>query len=145
MGRKIRFWIISLSLLFMAYGCSAKWHLKKAIKKDPTLVQIDTIEWRDTIYSQTNRVEVDTVFHTSKDTVIIIKDNLTIKHWIHNDSVFITGSCDTIFMEIPYAVKIPVEKVVYNESWMPKWIWTLLLMATAIFIGKYAYSKVFDK
>jgi len=121
--------IISIIILS---SCSSQWHLRKAIKKDPTIVQIDTITFRDTIKTHTELVRVDSVFKISSDTTIIIKENLTIKHFIRNDSVFIEGSCDTIFLEIPYEVEIPVDKWIYPESNWLKDNWILLLIVVAI-------------
>jgi hypothetical protein len=39
--------LVFLVLLFT--GCSSQWHLKRAIKKDPSILQKDTITVRDTV------------------------------------------------------------------------------------------------
>ena len=110
-------------------GCSPNWHVKRAIKKDPTILQTDTIVHLDTFRVHSERVEVDSVFMVSNDTVTIIRDNLTIRHFIHNDSVFLSGECDTVFMDVVREIKIPVEKIVINDPLFPKWlIWLIAFL-----------------
>lgn len=123
-------------------GCSSSYHLRKAIKKDPSILQVDTLIHKDTIRTHSERVEVDSVFSISKDTVIIIKDNLTVKHWIHNDSVFIEGSCDTVFLEIPYEVAIPVDRWIEPDSWLQSnWINLIIVLAIGWIVYKLGFFK----
>lgn len=126
-------------LAFLLFSCSPKWHINRAIKKDPSILKVDTLVVRDTIRTYTERVEVDSVFMVSNDTVTIIKDNLRIRHFIHNDSVFIDGECDSIFVEVPYEVEVIDEKLVYKESWFPKWMWWIII-GVVVFI---VYDKFF--
>ena len=119
-------------------GCSPNWHIKRAVKKNPAILQVDTLVHIDTVRINTNRVEVDSVFMVSNDTVTIIKDNLTIRHFIHNDSVFIDGSCDTIFIDVVREIKVPFEKVVINNPLFPKWmIWFLALFVLFILVNRF--------
>lgn len=119
-------------------GCSPNWHIKRAIKKDPTILVKDTINHVDTFRVETNRVEVDSVFIVSSDTTVIIKDNLTIRHFIHNDSVFIYGECDTIFMDVIREVKIPFDKIVINDPLFPKWlIWVIALFVLFVIYSRF--------
>ena len=118
--------ILLLLSLFSLVGCSSQWHVKRAIKKDPTILVKDTINHIDTFRVETNRVEIDSVFMVSSDTTVIIKENLTIRHFIHNDSVFITGECDTIFMDVVREVKVPFEKIVINNT-LPKWVYYIFV------------------
>lgn len=113
-----------IALCFM-FSCSAGWHIKRAIKKDPTILVKDTLIVRDTIKHVTDRVEVDSVFMVSKDTVTIVKDNLTVKHFINRDSVFIFAQCSEDTIYIPYEKAVPYEKIVYKEEkrLIPIWFW----------------------
>lgn len=109
--------IFIISLIILS-GCGSQWHLRKAIKKDPSILLTDTILVIDTVTFITETIRTDSTFIISKDTVIIIKDKLTIKHFIHNDSVYIWGECegDTI-------VKI-LEREVLVDRWIyPKKAW----------------------
>ena len=122
--------LISILLIGLALsGCGADWHIRKAIQKDPSILHKDTIVFTDSIHVITKQVSHDSTFLVSKDTVIIVKDNLTMKHFYHNDSVFLWGECasDTIIRWKTY--EVPVEKVIFNETWFPKWMWIFIIGA----------------
>ena len=121
-----------LFLLLVLTSCSAKWHLNKAMKKDPSLLVRDTITVLDTFEVVTNKVKHDTIFKASKDTVILKKDKLTIKHYYHRDSVYLYGECDADTIIKPYEVKVPYEKVVYKEK--IKWGWYSFLLFCGVII-----------
>ena len=125
-----------LLLIFILSSCSASYHIKKAIQKDPSILEKDTIIFTDSVHVITEHVTHDSTFLVSKDTVIIIKDNLTMKHYFHNDSVFLWGECasDTIIRWKTF--EVPTEKVVFNESWFPKWLWVLIAIICGIYLIK---------
>ena len=95
-------------------NCSANWHLKRAIKKNPLLLQKDTLVINDTIL--TKEVSKDTLIHlnTLYDTLRIEKENLRVKLIRVNDSIYIRGECltDTIYRSI----EVPIEKIVYKPQ-----------------------------
>lgn len=126
----------SIILILILSSCSAQWHIRKAIEKDPTIIQSDTITVIDTVQIITKEVQVDSVFKLSTDTVTIRKDKLTIKHYYQRDSIFIWGECasDTIiqFKEI----KVPYQQVVYQEKFIPNWVWFVLIIIILAFLIK---------
>lgn len=94
-------------------SCSADWHLRKAIRKNPMIVTKDTVVLNDTFY--TPEVHVTDTFVTSKyDTIELIKDKLQIQIIRQNDTIRLAGTCksDTLVR----VVRIPVEKIVYKEA-----------------------------
>jgi hypothetical protein len=94
-------------------SCSADWHLRKAIRKNPMIVTKDTVVLNDTFY--TPEVHVTDTFVTSKyDTIELIKDKLHIQIIRQNDTIRLAGTCksDTLVR----VVRIPVEKIVYKEA-----------------------------
>lgn len=132
---------IIIALLFCS--CSANWHMKRAINKDPTLVQMDTLRFTDTVRTITNTISTDSTFVISNDTVIIIKDKLTIKHYITRDSVYIWGECEGDTIIEVRTVEIPIERWIYPDKlWFeylpPLWVWLLAF-------GFIAYKKYFSK
>lgn len=132
MGQKI----IIIALAFLT-SCSASWHIQRAIIKDPSLLERDTVVVHDTIRTYTEHTEVDSVFMISNDTIIVEKNNLKIKHWIHQDSVFIEGECDSIFVEVPYKVEVPYETIRYEERFkIPWWIWLIAFVILVFYLGK---------
>lgn len=119
---------LSIILLLIFSSCSSQWHLKKAIKKDPTILHVDTIKVVDTVQFITKEVQKDSVFILSSDTTIIKKDNLTIKHFYSRDSVFLWGECAADTIHEIREIKVPFEKVVYKERFFPKWVWVILFI-----------------
>jgi len=84
--------ILSLSLI----GCATENSVQRYLKKHGGTVQVDSVFVTDTLQYITEKIETDTVFSShTKDTVIIRKENLTIKTYYHNDSIYVWGQCDT--------------------------------------------------
>ena len=128
-----------ISLIVLLFSCSPQKRLNRLIKKHPELVKIDTIVVRDTIRDTvnitTNLTRVDTIFSFNQvfDTITITKDNLTVRYYhdtVH-DKVYISGECDTIWVEVPfekiveYKVPCNTASVEENIKW---WYWVLLLL-----------------
>lgn len=107
-----------LTLLSLS-GCSAQWHLNKAVKKDPSLLQKEVVSVVDTVIVPGVEVH-DTLVFSDIDTVEIVKDNFHVKLVRVRDSIFIDGGCktDTLIR----TVSVPVDKVVYKgkDTWFDK-------------------------
>ena len=105
---------ICLTVFFcLLASCSADWHLRKAIRKNPMIVTKDTVVLNDTFY--TPEVHITDTFVTGKyDTIELIKDKLQIQIIRQNDTIRLAGTCksDTLVR----VVRIPVEKIVYKEA-----------------------------
>jgi hypothetical protein len=90
--KKLLILILSLSLI----GCATQKSVERYLKKHGGTVQVDSVFVTDTLQYITEKVETDTVFSShTQDTVIIRKENLTIKTYYHNDSIYVWGQCDT--------------------------------------------------
>ena len=81
-----------LSVLFL-FGCSASWHYRTALRKDPSLIVRDTIVKYDTIIVEV--AKVDTIFKYKMDTVTYWQDSIFVKyHYSYKDSlVYIEVDC----------------------------------------------------
>lgn len=115
----ISFWILIL-LFSLLSSCTCERKLARIKKNCPELVKKDTLKIRDTIYTMVS--EKDTIFYyNTKDTVVIKEGKLTVKYFYNTkDSlVYISGKCDTI--RIIREVKVPYEKIVYQDN-----VWTYL-------------------
>ncbi len=123
---------IIISLLFV--GCSANWHIKKAIKKDASILLTDTITVVDTLQVITNNVSTDSTFILSRDTVIIKKDKLTIKHYYYRDSIYLWGECESDTIYKPFEVKVPVDRIIINEPLFPRWLWWIVILFIGLFV-----------
>ena len=88
------FFTVILTLLLA--GCSPNWHIRQALKKDPTIIRNDTIITVDTIYREVEKI--DTIFSIKKvkvyDTIEYVKDSViarVIK--LPGDSILVECDC----------------------------------------------------
>ena len=89
----------SLIVLLLCSSCSASYHIKKAMRKDPSLFKADTVSIVDTVRVVTQKV--DTAFIQQTDTLIQfiqqddIGQDIKIKYLYSTitDSVFIEVDC----------------------------------------------------
>ena len=106
-------WVVKLILLSSLMSCSAQWHLKKAVQKDPLILEKDTLVVTDTVVSPPVAI-TDTVTLKQHDTIVIQKDRLKVQLVKVNDTITINAECasDTIVTTI----EVPYEKIVYVEQ-----------------------------
>jgi len=121
-------WLVKLILVLSLTSCSAQWHLKKAVQKDPMILKKDTLVVQDT-FVVPPVVLKDTVTLKQHDTITITKDRLRVKIVKVNDTLIIEGKCasDTIVRTI----EVPYDKIVYVEK---QSIWDKI-KSLAIYIG----------
>ena len=97
----------------MLSSCSATWHLKRAIKKDPTLLNTDTIAIVDTIVTPPVTL-TDTVVTRTQDTVVIQKDKLKVQVVRSYDTIMVDAVCESD--TIVQIVEVPVPSIVMKDS-----------------------------
>ena len=92
---------LSLLLIILTTSCSSKWHLKKALQKDPTMLVQDTMIVTDTVVTESTAV-LDSVIISKVDTIEIVKNNFRVKIMRSFDTLIIDGGCDadTVFRTI---------------------------------------------
>lgn len=135
-------WLLLVTTLLLG-GCSASWHLKMAIKKNPGLQTTTTMTVTDTVVIDPVVVR-DTIVTSTNDTIILEKERLKIKIVRINDTLIVDGQCagDTIVKFID----VPIEKLVYNneEKWFQKiyrWSFYLLLLALGSMVVRVIIKK----
>jgi hypothetical protein len=127
--------IVIVWLCLVAFSCSPEKKLQRLIRKHPELIKTDTVWRTDTVIVK--EVFKDSVFKLfeSHDTVTIIKDRLTIKHFYnkHDSTVYLSGKCDTdtIIKEVPVVVNSVTAEIDYIEKYKT---WLMLLLAVLIVI-----------
>ena len=124
-------WYILILISFILSSCSAQWHLIKAVKKNPAILQKDTITVVDTIVTQSVAL-TDTVVLRHMDTIVVHKDRLKVKITRSFDTIRVDAICESD--TIVNVVEVPYEKIVYVErekigSKITKW-----LLALAVFV-----------
>jgi len=121
---------------------------KKILKltdKFPELLQNnDTIVLKDTI--KIDPVIVDTSFvDGSSDTIIVIKDKITIKYVKQDSIIFLTGECegDTIFI----THEVPVEKIVIRNPTFAErakeWTYFCFAIAALLLVARIFFKDIF--
>lgn len=105
-----------VTILAMLSSCSAQWHLKRAIAKDPTIAN-DTIIRIDTSVVTESIRAVDTLVVT--DTVVreIVREGVKIKLQRIHDTIRVDVVCppDTIRV----VANVPVERIIYEQKPLP--------------------------
>jgi hypothetical protein len=94
-------------------SCSAQWHLKRAVQKDPMILKKDTLVVQDT-FVVPPVVLKDTVILKQHDTIRLIKDRLRVNIVKVNDTITIDAICDSD--TIVRTIKVPYDKIVYVEK-----------------------------
>ena len=102
-----------LFLLFALSSCSANYHLRKAIAKDPSILTAQSVTLVDTVIIPS--VRFDSVYVTSpSDTITIEKERLRIKIIRQSDTLIVSGECQTDTVIRIKEVKVP--QIVYKEK-----------------------------
>jgi len=104
-------WLISAALLLQS--CGAQWHLKRAIAKDPTIVQERT-EVVDTVVITEERTVRDTIVLQSTDTTRIQRNGVRIKIKRIHDTIQVEAECLQDTIRIVKEIKIP--ELIYKEK-----------------------------
>ena len=136
-------WLVKLILVSSLMSCSAQWHLKKAVRKDPTIMEKDTLVVVDTVVSPPVAI-TDTVTMKQHDTITLVKDKLRVQLVKVNDTITINAACDSD--TIISVVEIPYEKIVYVEQ---KTFWqkvqSILLYIALGLVGLFICKKLIEK
>jgi hypothetical protein len=106
-------WLVKLILVLSLTSCSAQWHLRKAVQKDPMILKKDTLVVQDT-FVVPPVVLKDTVTLKQHDTITITKDRMRVKIVKVNDTLIIDAKCDSD--TIVRTIEVPYEKIVYVEK-----------------------------
>jgi hypothetical protein len=119
--------IYLLCVIALLGSCTADWHLRKAIAKDPSiLLEGKVIEYHtDTILVAIPEVQVDTVHRWSVDTVTSYVDKVRIRTKVDTVQryVYVDVLCpaDTVYVEhtTERTVINPRVRTGYDWQWIP--------------------------
>lgn len=134
-----------LSVLLLT-GCSAEWHLSRAVSKNPQLMKSMTTTVTDTVVTEPIAVR-DTVTISQVDTVEIVKDRFRVKIMRSYDTLIIDGGCDAD--TIVRTISVAVPQLVAGETRFQRvqrytfWgLVVLLLIAIAVAIIRKNLFKI---
>lgn len=138
--------LLSIIGLLAIFSCSPIKRHARLVKKYPFVHQTDTVVLKDTISLTIPTVQKDTIIQLDsflinlKDTIVIEKDNLSIKIMQIHDSIYIDGLCDTIYIEKIVTQKIPIKYYKAKEEFSFKknifnilYIFLIILLLIIIF------------
>jgi len=125
---------------FALSSCSANWHLRKAIAKDPSILQPKEVVLIDTVVV-TSSLRVDTLAYFRTDTITIEKERLRVQIKRIHDTLRITAECQSDTVRIFKEVEVPGPVVYRPRAWWEKIPLPLLLLLVFGYIAK----KIFDK
>lgn len=106
--------LVVLSILALT-SCSANWHLRKAISKDPSILVKGEKIIVDTVVVTRERMLTDTVVLNNIDSVTITKDNVITKLWRVHDTIRVTTICPSDTITLYETIECPPQ-IVYEES-----------------------------
>jgi len=118
-----------ITLLFVS--CGAKYHLKRAIAKDPTILDSVAVRVDTTIITQ-NKALRDTLILQRIDTITLERNAVRVRLKRSYDTITIEAECLPDTIRIEKVVKVP--QVVYEEK-KPNNTWKYLLSISFFLIS----------
>ena len=114
--------IISIICLVALTSCSASFHLRRAIEKDPTIIQPEIVQVVDTvIITPLERIET-TFVALPIDTITIEKERLRIKIRRIHDTLRVEGECRSDTIRITETIELPPVIKYEDRPWWSKWL-----------------------
>ena len=112
--------LIAALVILLLTSCDPQKRINRILNKHPELKRDTVITVRDTVI--TKHFAFDTLYNYTlqHDTVFLKRENVTVKVYHHNDTVYIKTDVkpDTIIKTI----SIPVKRVVYETQTRRNWV-----------------------
>ena len=104
---------VLIGLLFLLQGCGAKWHLNRAIAKDPTILDSVVLKVDTLIITQKEEVR-DTLILQKIDTITLERNGIRIDLRRVYDTIEVDVQCPSDTIRISKEIRVP--QVVYQEK-----------------------------
>lgn len=135
-------WLVRLTLMLLLTSCSAQWHLKRAVQKDPLILEKDTLVVTDTVVSPPVAI-TDTVTLRQHDTITVVKDRLKVQLVKVQDTIIIDAVCDSD--TIITTIEVPYEKIVYvQQKTLGQKIQSLVFYFGLVLLALYIVRRLID-
>lgn len=134
--QKIKIGAVLIGLLFLTTGCGAKWHLNRAIAKDPTILEQRKVVL-DTMVITEKKQFTDTLLLRQYDTIKIEKDGVRVALNRLYDTIQIEVECPPDTIQIQKVVEVP--QVIYQDKKFNKkylYLWILLFFVYTLALIK---------
>lgn len=126
-GVKCDLFTKAIIILVMSTGCSAQWHLKKAIKKDPSLAQTST-HTIDTLFVRDSVSITDTFTTKTIDTITIEKDGVKTIVYRNHDVIRIKTVVKADTIRYTKTIQLPAQIKYTDRVKVPQWIGLTLFL-----------------
>jgi len=136
-GRTIGAGLITLLLV----SCGAKYHLKRAIAKDPTILDSVAVKL-DTVIITENKALRDTLILHRVDTITLERNSVRVRLKRSYDTITVEAECLPDTIRVQKVVKVP--QVVYEEKskfWLNAL--TLSFFLTSLSLLLYYINKLY--
>ena len=130
--------VLIVGLLFLTQGCGAKWHLNRAIAKDPTILDSVVLKVDTTIITQIEEVR-DTLILREIDTITLERNGVRIDLRRVYDTIEVDVQCPPDTIRIQKEIKVP--QVIYKEKSFDKWLISILIMS--FFLSTFVFIKLY--
>lgn len=121
---------VLIGLLFLLQGCGAKWHLNRAIAKDPTILDSVVLKVDTLIITQKEAVR-DTLILERIDTLRIIKEGIRIDLRRFYDTIEVDIECPADTIRIQKEIRVP--QVIYEEKSFKKKHLIILIISIILY------------
>lgn len=123
-------WLISV--MFLLQSCGAKYHLNRAIAKDPDILNSVVVKVDTTIITE-NKAIRDTLILERHDTITIERNAVRVQIKRINDTIVVDAECLPDTIRIQKVVEVP--QVVYKEDKGNRWLFPLVAFVIGIIMA----------
>jgi len=134
-------------LIGLLVSCSAQKRLNGFLHRHPELAKDVTKTIIDTTTIITKDVRVDTIHSISglrRDTLIINKENLTIRTFVYKDSIYVFGNCKSDTITVIDTLTVPVRQFIYQPKTIldkiKNWSWLFVLIGLILVLILYGFK-----
>ena len=123
-------WIVGV--VFLLQSCGAKYHLNRAIAKDPEILNSVAVKVDTTIITE-NKTIRDTLILERHDTITIERNAVRVQIKRINDTIVVDAECLPDTIRIQKVVEVP--QVVYKEDKGNRWLLPLVAFIIGIIMA----------
>ena len=121
-------------------SCSSEWHLRKAIAKDPSILQPKELVLIDTVVI-TPSLRVDTLTYFRTDTITIEKERLRVQIKRIHDTLRISAECQADTVRIFKEVEVPGPVVYRPRAWYERILLPVAFVVFLLMFGRFIFDR----
>ena len=126
-----------IAFLVLLTGCSADYHLKQAIKKNPNIITTKVLKHIDTLIVRDSFAITDTFYSKKIDTLTIEKDGVKTIVYRNHDVIKIKTVVKGDTIKVRQIIYQPMIKV---KECQQKW-WIYVIILGAVFLASFIIKK----